>query len=187
MLLQAMFFPSEFSALRRAYRTMRRRSNHMYLASLLVAIAGSTALAEQRPQCWDCVQHLAMELPEINPQEDPSYEQGLTPASVLPALFACNLDDDDIPLLQQIIKVFTDALVGGGGAAYVREHLDQMPQISADDRAKLIDGAAKGLDTTLRHLIDHNCRILLRSHFDEGANRAWILRMIQLGRDTDAH
>ena len=54
--------------------------------------------------------------------------------------------------------------------------------MSADDRAKLLDGASKDLDTTLRHLVDHNCRILLQSHFEEGASRAWLLRMIALGR-----
>ena len=56
------------------------------------------------------------------------YEQGLTSASVLPALSHCSLDDGDSPVLQQIIEIFTDALLEGGGAAYVREHLDQMPQ-----------------------------------------------------------
>jgi len=127
-----------------------------------------------------------MELPAINPQEDPDYEQGLSPASVLPALSQCSLDDGEIPVLQQIIKIFTDALVEGGGAAYVREHLDQLPQVSTDDRAKLTDGATQSLDSTLRHLIDHNCRILLKSHFDEGASREWLLRTIQLGREFDA-
>jgi hypothetical protein len=123
-----------------------------------------------------------MELPEVNPQEDPSYESGLSPGSVLPALTACSLDDSEIPDLQQIIKIFTDALVDGGGTAYVRKHLEQMPQVSIEDRRKLIDGARQSLDSTLRHLVDHNCRILLRSHFDEGASRAWVLRMIKLGR-----
>jgi hypothetical protein len=155
------------------------------LAALLLALAASTALAEQRPQCWDCVQRLAMELPVTNAQQDPSYEQGLTPSSVLPALARCSLDNDNIPVLEQIIQVFTDALLEGGGATYVREHLEKIPQVSADDRAKLTDGAVQALDSTLRHLIDHNCRILLQSHFDEGASREWILRMIQLGREMD--
>jgi hypothetical protein len=88
--------------------------------------------------------------------------------------------------LQQIIEIFTDALLEGGGAAYVREYLDQMPQVSMDDRAKLTYGAALSLSFTRRHLIDHNCRVLLKSHFDEGASREWILRMIQLGRESDA-
>jgi len=127
-----------------------------------------------------------MELPEVNPQEDPFYEQGLTAGSVLPALAQCSLDDGEIPVLQQIIGVFTDALVEDGGAAYVREHLDQMPQVSPDSRAKLTDGAVQSLDSTLRHLVDHNCRILLKSHFDEGASREWILQMIELGRNSDA-
>src|ERR1700757_3130009 len=120
-----------------------------------------------------------MELPAINPQEDPDYEQGISPASVLPALSQCSLDDNDIPVLQQVIKTFNDALVRGGGAAYVREQLNQVPQVNTDDRAKLADGAAQSLDSTLRHLMDHNCRILLESHFDEGASREWILQMIQ--------
>ena len=84
-----------------------------------------------------------MELPEVNAQEDPSYEAGLTAGSVLPALTQCSLDDSDIPVLQQVIEVFTDALVDRGGAPYVREHLKQIPQVSADDRAKLVDGATQ--------------------------------------------
>ena len=103
---------------------------------------------------------------------------------MLPALANCSLDDSEIPTLQEIIEVFTDAQVERGGAAYVREHLAQMPQVNVDDRAKLVDGAAQDLDTTLRHLVDHNCRILLRSHFDEGASRAWVLQMIERGRDS---
>jgi hypothetical protein len=165
----------------------RMRTAAHIICSLL-ALAGSTARAQpEKLQCWDCVQRLAMELPEINAQEDPFYEEGLTPASVLPALSQCSLDDGEIPVLQQIIKIFTDAWVDGGGAAYVREHLDQIPQVSADDRAKLTDGARQSLDSTLRHLIDHNCRILLKSHFDEGASRDWLLQVIQLGRELDAH
>ena len=118
----------------------------------------------------------------VNPQEDPSYEQGLTPGSVLPALAACSLDNSEIPDLQKIIAVFTDASVSNGGPAYVQKHLEQMPQVSAADRAKLVDGARQDLDTTLRHLVDHNCRILLKDHFDEGGGRAWLLHMIDLGR-----
>ena len=152
----------------------------------MLVLTGLTAGADpKRPQCWDCVQRLAMELPAVNPQEDPLYEAGLTAGSVLPALTQCSLDDGEIPVLRQIIGVFTDALVDGGGAAYVREHLDQMTEVSADDRAKLTDGAKQSLDSTLRHLIDHNCRILLKSHFDEGASRKWILQMIELGRRPD--
>jgi hypothetical protein len=138
-----------------------------------------------RPQCWTCPQRLAMELPEINPQQDPSYEERLTPGSVLPALTVCSLDDGEIPDLQQIIRIFTDASVEGGGAAYVGKHLEQMPQVSVDDRPKLVDGAKQSLESTLRHLVDHNCRILLKSHFDEGASRAWILRMIGLGQQIE--
>ena len=130
----------------------------IYLTSLMIALAGLTIRAEQtKPQCWDCLQRLAMELPPVNAQEDPMYEQGLTSASMLPALSHCSLDDGDSPVLQQIIEIFTDALLGGGGAAYVREHLDQMPQVSMDDRAKLTYGAALSLSFTRRHLIDHNC------------------------------
>ncbi len=127
-----------------------------------------------------------MELPQINVQEDPFYEDGITAGSVLPALSQCSLDDSEIPVLQQIIGIFTDALVEDGGAAYVREHLERLPQVSTDDREGLTDGAKQSLDSTLRHLIDHNCRILLKSHFDDGASREWILQMIQLGRKSDA-
>jgi len=165
----------------------RHCRSRLYITVLIMVLAASTAGADpKRLQCWDCLQRLAMELPAVNPQEDTFYEQGLTAGSVLPALTQCSLDDGEIPVLQQIIGVFTDALVAGAGAAYVREHLDQIPQLSRDDRAKLTDGAAQSLDSTLRHLTDHNCRIQLKSHFDEGASREWILQMIELGRNSDA-
>ena len=156
----------------------------------LFAILLTTSLAHADPprlQCWECLQHLAMQLPATNPQEDPTYEQGLTPGSVLPALNACSLDDSELPDLKRIIQVFTDAQVNGGGPAYVQKHLEAIPQVSPDDRAKLVDGARKDLDTTLRHLVDHNCRLLLQSHFDEGGSRTWLLHMINLGRDEENH
>ena len=152
---------------------------------IAMAATGKAAADPKHPQCWNCVARLTMELPAVNPQEDPAYEQGLTPGSVLPALSQCSLDDGELPRLQQVIKIFTDALVKGGGASYVREHLGQMPEVSSDDRAKLEDGAKQSLDTTLRHLVDHNCRMLVQSHFDEGASRAWIPTMIELGRSSE--
>ena len=136
-----------------------------------------------RPQCWDCLKRLAMDLPAVNPQEDPSYEQGLTPGSVLPALAACSLDEGEIPDLQMLIEIFSEASMNGG-VRYVQQHLEQMPRISAEDRAKLLDGARQDLSTTLRHLVDHNCRILLKAHFDEGASRAWLLRMMDIGHGS---
>jgi hypothetical protein len=151
---------------------------------LLVALAGLALADPKSQQCWVCLERLAMELPAVNAQQDPTYEQGLTPGSVLPALAQCSLDDGEIPTLQAIIKVFTDAQAGGGGAAYVRDQLAQLPAVNADDRAKLVDGATQDLDTTLRHLVDHNCRLLLQSHFDEGASRDWILRMVELGQEA---
>jgi hypothetical protein len=154
------------------------------LAVCVMAVSGTAAADPISPQCWDCLQRLARELPAVNPQEDPSYEQGLTPGSVLPALTNCSLDDGEISTLQQIIKVFTDAQVAGSGAAYVREHLASLPKVSAEDRVKLVDGATKDLDTTLRHLVDHNCRLLLQSHFDEGASRKWVLQMIEIGQKS---
>jgi hypothetical protein len=169
------------------FRAPTRTALFLSFAASLMALAGHAARADPiNPQCWECVRRLAMELPETNPQEDPSYEQGLTPGSVLPALSQCSLDDGEIPTLQQIIDVFTDALVENGGVAYVREHLAQVPKVSADDRAKLVDGAAQSLDSTLRHLVDHNCRLLLKSHFDEGASRLWLLKMIKLGGELNA-
>ena len=42
--------------------------------------------------------------------------------------------------------------VQGAGALYVLKQLEQMPQVSADDPAKLVGGAGQDLDTTLRHL-----------------------------------
>ena len=92
-----------------------------------------------------------MEFPAVNAQEDPSYEQGLTPGSVLPGLAQCSLDDSEIPTLRQIITIFTDAQVENGGASYVRDHLAQLPDVTADDRVKLVDGARQDVDTTLRH------------------------------------
>jgi hypothetical protein len=128
------------------------------LATFALILSGSPAVADPiRPQCWDCLQRLALQLPEVNPQEDAQYEQGLPPGSVLPALSSCSFDDSETPTMRQIIDVFTDAQVQGSGAAYVQKRLEQMPQVSADDRAKLVDGARQDLDTTLRHLVDHNC------------------------------
>jgi hypothetical protein len=164
----------------------RNARRYLLLTGLMLALTCLVAHADPlRPQCWECLERLAMELPETNPQEDPSYEQGLTPGSVLPALTACSLDAGEIPDLRRIIQVFTDASVQGAGAGYVQKQLEQLPQVSADDRAKLVDGATKDLDTTLRHLVDHNCRILLQSHFDEGASRAWLLHMIALGHGSE--
>ena len=154
--------------------------------ALTLFLAPSPSRADPiRMQCWDCLQRLAMELPAVNPQEDPSYEQGLTPGSVLPALSTCSLDDSEIPDLRRVIQVFIDAQVKGGGFDYVRQQLEHMPEVSADDRAKLLDGARQDLDTTVRHLVDHNCRILLQDHFDEGGSRAWLLHMIDIGRGSD--
>jgi len=169
------------------FRVPTRTTLCLRFAASMVALASLAVRADPiNPQCWECLRHLAMELPEANPQEDPLYEQGLTPGSVLPALSQCSLDDGEISTLQQIIDVFTDALVENGGVAYVREHLAQIPQVSADDRAKLEDGARQSLDSTLRHLVDHNCRLLLKSHFDEGAGRLWLLKMIKLGGELNA-
>jgi hypothetical protein len=155
-----------------------------YFAACVIVLAGSAVADPKGPQCWDCLERMATGLPAVNAQEDPSYEQGLTPGSVLPALANCSLDDGEIPTLQQIIKIFTDAQAENGGAGYVRDHLAQLPDVTADDRAKLVDGAKQDLDTTLRHLVDHSCRLLLQSHFDEGASRDWILRMIELGQHS---
>ena len=52
------------------------------------------------------------------------------------------------------------------------------------DTPELVDGATKDLDTTLRHLVDHNCRLLLQSHFGEGASRKWVLQMIEIGQKS---
>jgi len=153
------------------------------LAIAMLTLGAPTARADPiRPQCWDCLDKLIMQLPADNPNEDPAYEQGLTPGSVLPALMQCSLDDSEIPTLQQVIGIFTDAAVNRGGAAYVRDHLPEVAKLSAEDRAKLVDGATQDLETTLRHLVDHNCRLLLQSHFDEGAGRNWLLHMVELGR-----
>ena len=155
-----------------------------YVVAFVMALGGTAAADPQSPQCWDCLQRLAMGFPAVNAQEDPSYEQGLTPGSVLPGLAQCSLDDGELPTLQKIISIFTDAQVKNEGAEYVQDHLAQLPDVSADDRAKLVDGSKQDLDTTLRHLVDHSCRLLLQSHFDERASRDWILHMIELGQKS---
>ncbi|MFI5034427.1 MAG: hypothetical protein ACHQPH_27390, partial [Reyranellales bacterium] len=169
-----------------AARWLSRRTRLVCIASLLALAASAAEAAPKTPQCWDCIERLAMELPDTNALADPAYEEELSPASVLPALLQCSLDDGEIPTLQQIIRIFTDAQAEGDGVAYVREHLEQIPKLSVDDRAKLTDGARQDLNTTRRHLIDHNCRLLLKSHFDEGASRQWIIQMIALGRKSGA-
>ena len=70
---------------------------HTYVAAFVVALAGTAAADPKSPQCWDCLQRLAVGFPAVNAQEDPSYEQGLTPGSVLPGLAQCSLDDGEIP------------------------------------------------------------------------------------------
>jgi hypothetical protein len=72
------------SALSPAYRTRRWRlfRKHTYFATFVMALAGTAAADPKSPQCWDCLQRLAMGLPADNTQEDPSYEQGLTPGPV---------------------------------------------------------------------------------------------------------
>jgi hypothetical protein len=169
-----------------AARWLSRRSRLYFIASLMALAASGAGAAPKTPQCWDCIERLAMELPDVNALADPGYEEELPPASVLPALAQCSLDDGEIPTLEQVIKIFTDASFDGGGVAYVREHLEQIPKLSAEDRAKLTDGARQDLNTTRRHLVDHNCRLLLKSHFDEGASRQWMLQMVALGRQSDA-
>jgi hypothetical protein len=91
---------------------------HTYFAAFVMALAGTAAVDPKSPQCWDCLQRLAMGLPAVNAQEDPSYEQGLTPGSVSPGLAQCSLDDGKIPTLRQIINILTDAQAEHGGAAY---------------------------------------------------------------------
>ena len=169
-----------------ARRPPRRCRWSIYVAIVLAATLAASAKADPKnPQCWECLKRLALELPAINPQEDPLYEEGLTPGSVLPALANCSLDDKELPRLQQIIEIFSDAQAEHGGATYVSDHLARLHQVNSDDRAKLVDGARQDLDTTLRHLVDHNCRILLQSHFDQGASQRWILRMVEIGETSN--
>ena len=86
-------------------------------------------------------------------------------------------------LCGQIIQIFADAQAAQGGAAYVRDHLAQLPDVVRTTGQ--VGGRGKqDLDTTLRHLVDHNCRLLLQSHFEEGASRDWILHMIELGQKS---
>ena len=98
-----------------------------------------------------------MELPAVNPQADPTYEEGLTPGSVLPALTTCSLDDGELPVLRKIIQVFTELRLAAAASPMCGSTWSRCPR-SAGDRAKLEDGARQDLQTTLRYLIDHNCR-----------------------------
>ncbi len=96
------------------YRLQLRRKRESLFCSFDDGSGGPTAgAAPKPPQCWDCVQRLAMELPAVNENRDQSYEEGLTAGSVLPALSQCSLDDGEIPTLRQIIEVFTDASMNG--------------------------------------------------------------------------
>ncbi len=137
---------------------------------------------EVNRQCWGCLKQLAMEFPEKNPQEDPFFENGLSVASVVGAFAKCSLDDTEIPTLQQIIGVFSDALSKKDGVEYVREHLKAIPTLSDEDQTKLVDGARQDLSTTLGFITNRNCRILLQSQFDTGASRKWLLQVVQAGR-----
>jgi hypothetical protein len=121
---------------------------------------------EENRQCWDCLERLAMDFPEKNPQEDPFLEDGLSVASVVGAFEKCSLDDSESATLRRIIGVFNDALSQKDGVAYVREHLNAIPNLSNEDRAKLVDGARQDLSTTLGFLTNRNCRILLQFQFD---------------------
>jgi len=155
----------------------------LWLAAVAVLIPPSAGLAdEENRQCWDCLERLAMQFPEKNPQEDPFYEDELSPGSVVGAFVKCSLDDSEIPVLQQIISVFTDALFRKDGVSYVREHLKGIPDVSDEDRAKLVDGARQDLSTTLGFITNRNCRILFQSQLDIGASRAWLLQVVQAGR-----
>ena len=155
----------------------------LWLAAVAVLIPSSAGLADEgNRQCWDCLKRLAMEFPEKNPQEDPFFEDGLPPYSAVGAFVKCSLDDTEIPVLQQVISVFTDALFKKDGVSYVREHLKGIPNLSDEDQAKLVDGARQDLSTTLGFITNRNCRILFQSQLTIGASRAWLLQVIQAGR-----
>jgi hypothetical protein len=53
-----------------------------------------------------------MGFPAVNALEDPTYEQGLTPGSVLPALAQCSLDDREIPKLRRQVGRWGEAGLG---------------------------------------------------------------------------
>jgi len=168
----------------------KRRPLTMIAAEMLRGLVAVSCLLvpcrssadEENRQCWDCLKRLAMDFPEKNPQEDPFLEDGLSVASVVGAFGKCSLDDSEIATLRRIIGVFSDALFEKDGVAYVREHLKAIPNLSNEDRAKLVDGARQDLSTTLGFLTNRNCRILLQSQFDTGVSRTWLLQVVQAGR-----
>lgn len=153
------------------------------LVSLTLFMVPRWSLADVgNHQCWDCLKQLAMQFPEKNPQEDPSFQDELSVTSAVGAFSKCSLDDAEIPMLRQIIGVFSDAQLQKDGVGYVREHLKAISALSDEDRAKLVDGARQDLGTTLGFITNRNCRILFQSQFDTGANRAWLLRVVQAAR-----
>ena len=168
----------------------KRRPPRMIAAEMLRGLVAVSCLLvpcrssadEENRQCWDCLERLAMDFPEKNPQEDPLLEDGLSVASVVGAFEKCSLDDSEIATLRRIIGVFSDALFEKDGVAYVREHLNAIPNLGNEDRAKLVHGARQDLSTTLGFLTNRNCRILLQSQFDTGASRTWLLQVVQAGR-----
>ena len=169
---------------------LKRRPSTMIAAEMLRGLVAVSCLLvpcrssadEENRQCWDCLERLAMDFPEKNPQEDPFLEDGLSVASVVGAFEKCSLDDSESATLRRIIGVFNDALLQKDGVAYVREHLKPIPNLSNEDRAKLVDGARQDLSTTSGFLTNRNCRILLQFQFDNGASRTWLLHVIQAGR-----
>jgi hypothetical protein len=168
----------------------KRRPSTVIAAEMLRGLVAVSCLMvpcrssanEENHQCWDCLERLAMDFPEKNPQEDPFLEDGLSVASVIGAFEKCSLNDSEIPTLRRIIGVFSDALFKKDGVAYVRERLNDIPDLSNEDRAKLVDGARQDLSTTLGFLTNRNCRILLQSQFDTGVSRARLLQVVQAGR-----
>ena len=154
-----------------------------WLIIAAVLIAPTLGFAdEETGQCWDCLQRLALEFPEKNRHEDPSFKDGLSPNSVVGSFARCSLDDSEIPTLQRIIGVFTDARFEKDRVGYVREHLKAIPDLTDGERAGLAGGAWLDLSTTLGVITNRNCRILFQSQFDAGASREWLLQVVKAGR-----
>jgi hypothetical protein len=67
----------------------KRRPSTMIAAEMLRGLVAVSCLLvpcrssadEENRQCWDCLERLAMDFPEKNPQEDPFLEDGLSVAS----------------------------------------------------------------------------------------------------------
>ena len=168
-------------------RTRRTGLRHalptMCLTVCVITVSGTAAADPISPQCWACLQRLASELPAVNPQEDPSYEQGLTPVSVLPALANPGLDRRGIPTLQQVVKSLPTP--GRRRRPCIRPGTSCVAAEGESGRSCQVGGSGyEGLGHNCAPLRRRHSRLLFQSHFGEGASRKSVLQMIEIGQKS---